>query len=519
MASQTEFLKQAKILFDQEDYIACLDLLAPHLLQDAEAAALAEEARGKLEELRLREEWEVYLENLKKEAMDLFDREEYSESQEKFAFLSRQKPEDHTIQDYVHLCHQLLSEKQEAATETPTVAQGMAPTVDSSSPPLREQAVVTDIAGPKVSSEPAGELSAEDPGGGDQEKIEQSSQPEILPLPSSRRPLQILVSMLIVLTVIGIAGFWKFWQLAPSSLDIISEPEGADVWLNGELKGRTHLHLEPVETGTYSLKIEMPGYLTYTQQLLIGKRQPTSLSVKLARLPETLINPEEMLSTASVLYSQGKLMEALQFCDRILEKQPQNQEALDLKKRIFERLHPEQLGGENINSHLPPPGAPPSATSPPGASSTGTVSSGMLPPPASSQVRPASSAGTVALPSTDPRQVSAPLPMLPARGAISNNQPAQGINVIHRHFVGSCRGVLTLKGEEISFEPVGSSDEGFIRPYREIEKIEAGKSLKIQFKNKTFRFELADVSDEMDNRQKLVQISRQIMERMAETKR
>ncbi len=519
MASQTNFLKQARILFDQEDYDACLNLLAPHLSQDAEAADLAEEARRNLEELRSQEEWEVYLENLKKEAMDLFDQEKYSESQEKFAFLSRQKPEDKTVQDYVQLCHRILSEMQETATVTPGAEEGPRLIDGSSSPPPRiEQVETTKTTELAESLEPSGEIVSENPQIEDQGKTEDSAPMEIVVPPHSRKSLRIMVAVVTVLTLISIIWFWKTWQMAPSNLDIISEPEGADVWLNGELKGRTPLHLEPVEAGTYSLKVEMPGYLTYSQQLLIGKRQPTSLSVKLARLPETLINPEEVLSTAAVLFNQGKLMEAQQYCDRILEKQPQNQRALELKKKIFERLHPEQFGGESINSLLPPPGAPPSGASPLVAFPPGTVSPKALPPTSSNQLKTAPSAGIPALSST-PRQVSAPSPAPPTRGAVSNNQPAQSLNVIHHHFVGSCRGVLTLKGEEISFSPAGNSDEGFIRPYREIEKIETGKSLKIQFKNKTFRFELADSSDEMDNRQKLVQISGQIMEKMAETKR
>jgi tetratricopeptide (TPR) repeat protein len=518
MTSQADFLKKARVLFDQEDYDACLNLLAPYISQDAEAAEMAKEVRRKLEELRSRDDWEVYLENLKKEAMDLFDKEQYFESQEKFAFLSRQNPEDRTVQDYVQLCLRLLSEMQERAT-APSSA-GEEPLLAVASPSLRtmdpeEAAKSAEL---EESVESAGEIVTADPHIEDQEKTDNSAPQEIAFPPHSRKTLRIMAAVVAVLTLIAILWFWKIWEMSPSSLDIVSEPEGADVWLNGELKGKTHLHLEPVEAGNYNLKVEMPGYLTYSQQLLIGKRQPTSLSVKLARIPLTSINPEEMLSTAAVLFNQGKLIEAQEYCDRILENQPKQPGALELKRKIFERLHPEQFGGENLNSLLPPPGTPPPGASPSGKPVSGTVTPRVLPPPASSQVNSAPAAGMPPQPSA-PRQVPAPAPTLPSRGVVSNNQPAQSFNVIHHHFVGSCRGDLTLKEGEISFSPAGSSDDGFIRPYSEIEKIETGKSLKIQFKNKTFRFELADISNEMDNRQKLVQISRRIMEKMAETRR
>jgi hypothetical protein len=295
------------------------------------------------------------------------------------------------------------------------------------------------------------------------------------------------------------------WQRASSSLDIMSEPEGAEVWLNGELMGKTHLHLEPLEAGTYNLKVEMPGFLTYSQQLMISKRQPTSISVKLARIPETMVNPEELLSTALVFFNQGNLMEAQQYCNRILEKEPQNSGALELKKRIFERLHPDQLGGENMNPILPPPGSPP----------------GVYPsvPPAAASPRQEKSAPPFSLPAPLSPSQQIPTPAQPPWGTSSQNQTAASFKVIHHHFVGSCRGLLSLKGNEITFVPEGNSDEGFIRSYGEIEKIETGKNLKIQFKNKTFRFELAETAEEMESRQKLVQISRQIMEKMAETKR
>ena len=80
---------------------------------NTEAAWLMKEAQRQWEEQRSMEEFEIYVENLKKEAMDLFDQEQYEQCLGTFRFLLELDPENHTLRDYVKLSQQLFLERLE----------------------------------------------------------------------------------------------------------------------------------------------------------------------------------------------------------------------------------------------------------------------------------------------------------------------------------------------------------------------------------------------------------------------
>ena len=64
---------------------------------------LAVECRRRLEEQHLQEELKIHIEDLKKEAMEQFDREQFEECAKTFAFLCQLDPNDREVQDYLKL--------------------------------------------------------------------------------------------------------------------------------------------------------------------------------------------------------------------------------------------------------------------------------------------------------------------------------------------------------------------------------------------------------------------------------
>jgi hypothetical protein len=494
MSNFQDRITQAQNLFSAGNFSSCLELLLPIESSSAEAAALAQETRRQMAELKTQEELEIHLENVKKEAMDLFDREEYSASLEKFTYLSGQLPDDRMILDYLKLCREMTAEPDKspgARVDTPEepcqISFSFPPDPIESLTNTPEESPAMKASANPVTGEIPGEVEPLNDGPSpDGENPDE-------PVPAPPKPMiSILVGFLLVVLMIAALWYLFAWDQTPSSLEVYSEPDGAAIWLDGAMKGQTPLRLSPVPAGNYTLRVQKDGFLTYTQQIMISKRQPTTLSVKLAKMPDAHFDAEEFLSTAQVLFSQGRWLEAQEYCDRILVKDPKHQGAKELSGKIYDQMHPptpDEIG----------PVVPTVSSEPSGATGMEKKEGG------------ASSAPI--LPTPHPPSTSSPAPAAPQR---LDNQP---IAVIHHHFVGSCRGKLVIHSNEISFVPDDSSNEGFFRNISDIEKIEVGNNLKIQFKNKLFRFDLADAPNDPGNREKLIQISRQIMEKMAQNNR
>ena len=122
-----QLLQQGKAYFQEKDYEACMTVMSELLGEDpanTEAAWLMKEARRQWEEQRSLEEFEIYVENLKKEAMDLFDQEQYEQCLGMFRFLLELEPDNHTLCNYLELSQQMFLEMIErrspAAEPSPT---------------------------------------------------------------------------------------------------------------------------------------------------------------------------------------------------------------------------------------------------------------------------------------------------------------------------------------------------------------------------------------------------------------
>src|SRR5438093_3755442 len=108
-----ELLHQGKAYFQAKEYEACMIIMSERLGEDpakTEAAWLMKEARRQWEEQRSLEEFEIYVENLKKEDMDLFDQEHYEQCLGMFRFLVELEPENHKLRDYLELSQRMFLE-------------------------------------------------------------------------------------------------------------------------------------------------------------------------------------------------------------------------------------------------------------------------------------------------------------------------------------------------------------------------------------------------------------------------
>ena len=106
------------------------------------------------------------------------------------------------------------------------------------------------------------------------------------------------VALLVLVAVILVAGpFLNTLLNQTSSLEIHSNPEGANIFINNQLKGQTQCFQRRIPAGSYDLRIEKEGYIPYQRQFILGKHQTASLFVQLEKLK---IEPEPAVPAAVV---------------------------------------------------------------------------------------------------------------------------------------------------------------------------------------------------------------------------
>ncbi|RKX84648.1 MAG: hypothetical protein DRP58_06950, partial [Spirochaetes bacterium] len=71
-------------------------------------------------------------------------------------------------------------------------------------------------------------------------------------------------------------------------ISVASEPEGAEISLNGVLLGMSPLTTNGIKEGTYSLKIEKNDYITVTKSILIAAGQTIEITEKLIEIPGSI---------------------------------------------------------------------------------------------------------------------------------------------------------------------------------------------------------------------------------------
>jgi len=354
----------------------------------------------------LREEFEIYIEDLKQVAIKQFDQELYSACLPTFQFLCELEPDNHTLRDYLELSRQLCEEAtavQTSATHLPVPGESLAPVPESNASPTKRD---------------NGEATASMEQENTQEslQIDRSFASHVLtcsrldgnvstPVPESdstsiSRNKRVLALLVVVLTI---------------AVGVI-----IDFWVNGQQHS----------AGSSAIEIN----------------QPKVIQSELSQLK----------AMAKSFYDKGDLQEASRSCDAILLKEPHNSFALDLKESI-RRAAP-------ANPHAVP--------------KTGSLQTGK---PTSGPSKP-----TV-------RQLS------------SENLT---YTVIHDHLIGSCRGTLRFTGHSISYVPSGDNRHAFAFKLTDIVGTERGDTLKIKFKQDSYRFKTR--FDKAKNRSTVATIDQQL---------
>ncbi len=448
MTPLDHLLSQGRSHFQSKDYQGCMNIVAQVLSDDpdnTEAAWLMKEAQRQWEEQRSMEEFEIYVENLKKEAMDLFDQEQYEQCLGTFRFLLELDPENHTLRDYVKLSQQLFLERLEtrsparepgetslqtetkpaepsAAEKVVTPPNDVPPSKPAPLSPLPEPPELPAAAGLSLRAR-RGQASFEtsrqqsedrqftSSSRSRSESISQAQKQKIIEeyLASTARSRQRgrlaawLTAAALLLALILAGRVWLYPLLnVTNSLDIQTKPEGASVFINNELRGETHFHQENLPAGSYELRVEKVGYAPYHRRLVLEKAQTAWFFVQLekSRLEESTVKPEK-----------------------------------------------------------------------------------------ATQVEP---------PSTDlPADVlsSRTVPLEPQSPEVKDEMAC---SVIHLHVLGSCTGRLKVSGSMISFRPSGNSKDGFTRSTTQVESVTLDEKLTIQFDDKNYHFEpLASSNDEL----------------------
>ena len=120
------------------------------------------------------------------------------------------------------------------------------------------------------------------------------------------------ITTLIIVGVLGIfASYYargyrldvKTLRFQPNGILVLkSEPDGASVYINGELKGATNANLS-IAPGTYDLEIKKDGYLSWYKRIVVEKEIVTQATVSLFKNVPSL-SPTTFSGASNVVMSE-----------------------------------------------------------------------------------------------------------------------------------------------------------------------------------------------------------------------
>jgi len=100
----------------------------------------------------------------------------------------------------------------------------------------------------------------------------------------SRRVYAISMLVAVIFLAVGVLCWTRNHQdqqaPLPATLNVTSHPDGAQVYLGGELKGCTPLEFD-LDLGKYDLRISLPNYHAWEAQVRLIKRGEMPLFVRL----------------------------------------------------------------------------------------------------------------------------------------------------------------------------------------------------------------------------------------------
>jgi hypothetical protein len=94
-----------------------------------------------------------------------------------------------------------------------------------------------------------------------------------------------------------------------ATLDVITEPFGASVYLNGDFEGETPYVNSFVPAGDYSLKVDLAGYNPVIRDISISENRPAMMTLNLEH---------SQMYRDSISYSKRKHKQSRQFIQKLL---------------------------------------------------------------------------------------------------------------------------------------------------------------------------------------------------------
>jgi len=339
MSQLNQLLRQGKSSLATKDYETCMATMQEVLQvapENPEAVSCLEEAQRKLEDQRLEEELVIHIDNLKKEATDLFDQEKYRECTGLFKFLCELEPNNRRLQDYLELSQEKVKEIEEAEAVARLELQSQVyPVVELSSHPI-ENSDATDPNPPVANfrAEPV-DADAKAVSSGTPASFKDNAREE----DKSSRPgtsLAVVFGVVATLTLIlaGALLLRGFKASSTGSLNLNTEPSGVAVLIDGQPRGETPLRLDSLEAGQHTLTLTKEGYAPASQAFTVSSEQPSSLAVQLQPLAPVPAAKEPLQQEAVALFNKGLLLDASERCDSLLAKDPSNKVAAGLKTKI-----------------------------------------------------------------------------------------------------------------------------------------------------------------------------------------
>lgn len=272
------------------------------------------QSEEQIELSQLKDELATYVEALKKSSMKFFRRGQYQECYEVLTLLVEIEPDSQAARDFLEIARQKILEGRD----------GHYSGADEFDPAVSGEMgdVLTDD-GQISHPIPSGLLTPAESGAKG-------------PKPRSRRYWLALAftGLLLLATFVGERIRLKSEPISTTTFEIQSDPDLANVFMNGLLVGKTQLKLNSIEPGSYSLRLEKEGYVPLARPLVIEKGEPSIISVRLGKLE---VNPNSLVGLrekAQALFDLGDLAEAGLICNTILERDPQDSLALKLKENI-----------------------------------------------------------------------------------------------------------------------------------------------------------------------------------------
>jgi len=107
-----------------------------------------------------------------------------------------------------------------------------------------------------------------------------------------RRVAALLVAGLVLNPIMTVAHTGDAAGAATASLDVISEPAGANVYVDGKLAGQTPLQVSALEPGDHRVRVSKDGYLENARIVSVSAADTKVVTVKLT--PHNASNANEM---------------------------------------------------------------------------------------------------------------------------------------------------------------------------------------------------------------------------------